>query len=142
MEFPTYAVLSIIEWKTYFYLFAIKPGDCELKLTKKRFRLLVSKIRCFQLYRTKNVSSVTASKKRFCLFAASHPNKNLISLNQHFVCFPLLPLSSALSFCEQRFVGKWRFPFLNAKIRCFQLHFTTNMCSLVFCKIALQFARL
>ena len=88
MEFPTYAVLSIIEWKTYFFLFA-KLGDCELKLTKKRFHLLVSKIRCFQLYRTKNVSRVTESKKRFCLFAASHPNKNLISLNQHFVCFRL-----------------------------------------------------
>ena len=34
VEFPTYAVLSTIKWKTYFYLFAIKPGYCQLKLTK------------------------------------------------------------------------------------------------------------
>ena len=38
VEFATYAVLSIIEWKTYFYMFEIKPGDCKLKLTEKRFR--------------------------------------------------------------------------------------------------------
>ena len=55
VEFPTYTVLGCIEWKTYFYLFPIKPGYCELKLTKKRFRLLASKIRCFHLYRTRNM---------------------------------------------------------------------------------------
>ena len=83
MEFPTYAVLSIIEWKTHFYLFAIKPGYCELKLTKKRFRLLVSKIRYFQLYCTKNMCSLIFCKialfpallqreKMFCKAATSH----------------------------------------------------------------------
>ena len=98
MEFPTYAVLSIIEWKTYFYLFAIKPGYCELKLTKKRFRLLVSKIRCFQLYCTKNMCSLIFCKialfpallqreKMFCKAARVTLIFTWLYLKQHFGLF-------------------------------------------------------
>ena len=95
MEFPTYAVLSIIKWKKYFYLFAIKPGYCELKLKKKRFRLLVSRIRCFQLYCTKNMCSLIFCKialfpallqreKMFCKAATSHADFYLTLLKTTF----------------------------------------------------------
>lgn len=96
MEFPTYAVLSIIEWKTYFYLFAIKLGDCELKLTKKRFRFLIFKIHCFQLHCTTNMYSLVFCKialfpallqreKMFCKAAASHADFYLILLKTTFL---------------------------------------------------------
>ena len=46
-------------------------------------------------------------------------------------------LATKLNCFKPYLTANLHFPFLNAKIPCFQLHCTTNMCSLVFCKIAL-----